>query len=115
MRVRPLLLVSIALACGGSSAPGGPLQIELTAAGLNPSSTSAVSGGQVNFVNHDTAAHQIASTSCSELASGQLAAGASFLTAVGTGPKSCTFNDGLNPTALQFQGTINVAAPGSGY
>ena len=105
--------------CGGSSKPNtpGPAQVTLAAAGVAPASVNVGSGGQVHFVNNDAAAHQIAgSANCTELNSPSLATGKDFTATLGTGPKTCTFNDGLNPTASAFSGTINVAAPNTpGY
>ena len=106
------------LGCGGSG-PSGPVQIELTSAGLNPASIRAPSAGQVHFVNHDAADHQIASTACPELASPKLAHNGEFTATLGVGPKPCSFSDSLNPSATAFQGTVTVGAPGgtsgSGY
>ena len=104
--------------CGGSSKPNPPTPVQITfeAAGVVPASVNAGSSGQVHFINNDTAAHQIASTSCAELASPSLAGGKDFTATLGIGPKVCTFNDGLNPSTTAFQGTINVAAPSApGY
>ena len=105
--------------CGGSAKPNtpGPVQITLEAAGVVPASVNAGSGAQVHFINNDTAAHQIAgSANCTELNSPSLAGGKDFTATLNTGPKTCTFNDGLNPTATAFAGTINVAAPSApGY
>jgi hypothetical protein len=115
--MRAALLPSFALAalaaCGGSDSFGGAT-ITLTASGLSAAAVSVPSAGQIKFVNNDSASHQIASSNCSELASGPLAHGASFIATLGAGPKSCSFSDGLNPSSTQFQGSVSVAAPGSG-
>ena len=100
------------LACGGSSNNNsGPAQIELKASGASPASVSIASSAQVQFLNHDTVDHQIASSNCSELASPRLTPNASFTATAGVGPKSCTWSDALNPTATAFQGSLSVAAP----
>lgn len=116
--MRLALALVVLAACGGSSSSGKPatIQVTLGASGVSPASVNAGSGGQVHFVNNDTAAHQIASTNCTELASSSLAAGGAFTATLGTGPKTCNYNDGLNPAAAAFAGAINVAAPSApGY
>ncbi len=115
MRAALLSLVFLAsvAACGGSSSFGGAT-ITLSAAGLSAAAVSVPSAGQIKFVNDDTASHQIASSNCAELASGPLAHGASFIATLGAGPKTCSFNDGLNPSSASFQGSVTVAAPGAG-
>ncbi len=117
MRLVIALAAAVLAACGGSSKSSpAAVQVTLEAAGVVPASVNAGSGSQVHFINNDTAAHQIASTSCAELASPSLAGGKDFTATLGTGPKTCTFNDGLNPSSTAFGGTINVAAPNApGY
>lgn len=100
-------------ACGGSDSTHAPAQVVLSAAGASPSSVTIPSGGQVRFVNNDDADHQIASSGCSELASPRLTKGASFTSSIIAGGRSCSFNDGLNPTSNAFTGTIVVQAPGT--
>ena len=110
-----IVLAALAFgACGGSSSSQSAAQIQLTAAGASPSAITLPSGGQVHFVNQDSAAHQIASTTCSEMSSPQLGNGQDFLTSPLTGPKTCSFNDGLNPSNANFSGTVTVNAPGTG-
>ena|SRR6266478_1075352 len=104
------------LSCGGSSSPQGPVQLQITAAGINPNTITIPSGAQVSFVNKDTASHQI-NSSCPELSSPVLATNGSF-TATLTGPKTCNFNDSVN-SGMAFAGTVTVLQPGvdggSGY
>jgi hypothetical protein len=114
MRAALLLSVALAFACGGGGSSATPIQVNIGSTGLSTTSIAANSGGQVKFVNQDTVNHQIASTSCSELSSPSLAPNASFTAMMGQGPKSCSFNDALNPSATQFQGTVTVAARGGG-
>ncbi len=108
----------VILACGGSSSPQGPVQLQITAAGINPRTITIPSGVQVSFVNKDTASHQITSNDCAELSSQALATDQSFTSAPLTGPKTCNFNDTVNQGA-SFAGTITVLQPGvdggSGY
>ena len=122
MRIVIVLVAAVLAACGGSgSSPGGPgssgpVQIAFSTTGVSPVSANVGSNGQVHFVNNDAAAHQIASTNCTELNSASMATGQGLTLTVGAGPKTCAFNDGLNPSATAFAGTINVAAPNTpGY
>src|SRR6266436_6311847 len=59
----------LVLACGGSSSPQGPVQLQITAAGIAPNAITIPTGAQVRFVNKDTASHRITSSSCPELSS----------------------------------------------
>ena len=104
------------VACGGSSSPQGPVQLQITAAGITPNPITIPSGAQVSFVNKDTASHQIASSSCPELSSpAPLTTDQSFTVTL-TGPKTCNYNDSMNAA---LAGTITVLQPGvdggSGY
>jgi len=107
----------LVLACGGSSSPQGPVQLQITAAGITPSPITIPSGAQVSFVNKDTASHQITS-SCSELSTPTALATDQSFTATLIGPKTCNFNDTVNQGAT-FAGTVTVLQPGvdggSGY
>ncbi|HEY4884221.1 MAG TPA: hypothetical protein VII08_11370 [Myxococcales bacterium] len=108
----------LVLACGGSSSPPqGPVQLQITAAGINPRTITIPSGAQVSFVNKDTASHQITS-SCPELSTPMALATDGSFTATLTGPQTCNFNDTVNPGAA-FAGTVTVLQPGvdggSGY
>ena len=104
------------LACGGSSSPQGPVQLQITAAGITPSPITIPSGAQVSFVNKDTASHQITSSSCPELSSpAPLITNQSFTVTL-TGPKTCNYSVNSGAT---FAGTVTILAPGvdggSGY
>jgi plastocyanin len=107
----------LVLACGGSSSPQGPVQLQITAAGINPRTITIPSGVQVSFVNKDAASHQITSSDCAELSSPMLTMDQSFTVTL-TGPKTCNFNDSVNQGAT-FAGTVTVLQPGvdggSGY
>lgn len=105
------------LACGGGSSsnpPGAPtgVEVDFTAAGVTPASVNVASGGQVQFVNKDTASHQVSSTACPELNTAAMAAGQSTTVGI-SGTKQCPFVDSLNPSAVNFRGTVNVAPAGS--
>ncbi len=119
MRFALALALAMALAaCGGSGSSSPPpanpaaTEVDLTSAGLSPSTVTIVSGGLVRFVNKDSAAHQIASSACAELDSPSMSSGQDFSVAV-TGMKQCSFIDGLNPAAASFHGILNVAPAGS--
>jgi len=120
MRLAVALALTGAVACGGNSSPPPPpsgAALTITAAGVSPNAITVPSGGKVTFTNNDTAPHQIASADCGELASPSLATGQAF-SATLLGPKTCTYDDGLNPSAAAFDGTITVEtadAGGSGY
>lgn len=106
-------------ACGGSSSAGAPAVIQLSSAGVDHNSVVIPSGGQVHFVNNDTADHSMTSD-CTEVSTGKLTHGQGFTSPALTGPKACNFSDALNSSATSFQGTVTVKAPsagggGSGY
>jgi hypothetical protein len=100
------------MACGGSSsAPGA---VTLRPAGADPTSISVMGGAQLQFANADSIDHRIASSDCPELNSPTLPAGASFTATMGAGPKTCSFDDGLQPSAAPFQGTVMVQSTSDG-
>jgi hypothetical protein len=102
-----IMLVPLALmACGGSSSV--PAAITLRPAGADPTSISVMGGAQLQFANADSIDHRIASSDCAELSSPTLPAGASFTATMGAGPKTCSFDDALQPSAAPFQGTVTV-------
>ena len=106
---KAILLLPLALAaCGGESpmTAATPV-ISLQAAGAAPAAIAVQGGAQLSFVNSDAVDHRIVSTDCSELSSPTLAAGATFTATLGTGPKTCSFGDALQPSAA-FQGTVSV-------
>lgn len=119
MRAAILLIAPFAffVACGGSGGgtPAGPLDVNLTAAGAQPRSFSALSQASLRFVNQDMADHQIVgSSNCHEVSTPRLTPGTNATIVLGAGPKSCTFSDSVS-SAVGFQGTIDVLAPGTGY
>jgi hypothetical protein len=116
MRTAIVLVASVGLltACGGSggsSTPSGPFQVTLTAAGANPSTFNALSQADVQFKNTDTKAHQISSTSCPQMGTPSIAAGANATVTLPAGPMSCTFTDSPSGTS----GSVSILAPGNGY
>jgi len=70
---------------------------------------------ELRFVNQDSVNHGITSSDCPELTTPTLTPGTNATQMLGSGPKSCTFSDSLNPSNAAFQGSINVLAPGNGY
>ncbi|HEX9574680.1 MAG TPA: hypothetical protein VF994_11325 [Myxococcales bacterium] len=115
MRAAILLVasVSVLVACGGSGGgtPSGPFMVNLTSAGANPNSFTALSQAQVQFTNNDSKPHQISSSNCPEMSTPSIPAGMSATVTLAAGPKSCTFSD--SPSGLQ--GSVNILAPGNGY
>jgi hypothetical protein len=110
--IRALCAALLACAgCGGTSV--NAVQVVLSASGVSPASICVSSAGQVKFSNHDSAEHQIASSSCAELNSPRLLAGGDFTATVGAGPKSCDYSDALDPSNASFQGVVSVGAPGN--
>ena len=109
----PLVLLAL-VACGGSGGSSTTeAPINLTAAGLSSQAVTIPSGGRIHFFNKDTVDHQIASTSCPDLATPRLTPGADSLRPVMAGPTTCAFSDALTSSA-SFNGTVNVSAPGTG-
>ena len=120
MRAAILIMVPLAffVACGGSGGSGtptGPFQVTLTSAGASPGSFTALSQAEVQFTNNDLANHQINSSDCPEMSTPLLIPGMNATVMLAAGPKSCTFNDSLNPSNTAFQGSVNILAPGNGY
>jgi hypothetical protein len=117
MRLMLAMVVAAAFACGGSGgSSGAPNTFTFSASGVSPSFMMVGSAATVTFVNNDTAAHGVSSSNCSELAAASIAAGASSVISLGAGPKTCSFADALNASASSFQGSVQVASPGTpGY
>lgn len=112
-------------ACGGSSSTAAPLNpflgtltvtsalpagtstcqathaVTFTSTGVSEHTVSAAGGDCLTFTNGDTASHQpasVGSPACAELdAAAALAQGQSFTTAPLGGPKTCHWEDALNP------------------
>jgi len=120
MRAAILIMIPLAffVACGGSGGSGtptGPFQVTLTSAGASPKSFTALSQAEVQFTNNDSVNHRISSSDCPEMSTPLLTPGMNATVMLGAGPKSCTFNDSLNPSNTAFQGSVNILAPGNGY
>jgi hypothetical protein len=94
------LSVTTALPAGTTACVATHLVV-FTAAGATPHLVSAAGGDCITFRNDDVASHQVAAmgaTPCLELvASGLLAPGGSVSSAPLTGPKTCLWEDLLNP------------------
>jgi plastocyanin len=106
MRMAILLAPLALMACGSSSSAAAA--ITLRPAGADPTSVTVTGGAQVQFANADSIDHRLASGDCPELTSSTISAGASFTATMGNGPKTCTFDDALQPSAAAFQGTVIV-------
>jgi hypothetical protein len=94
------LSVTTALPAGTTACLATHLVV-YTATGATPHAVSAAGGDCITFRNDDTANHQVAAvgtSACLQLvASGLLAPGGSVSSAPLTGPKSCPWEDLLNP------------------
>lgn len=82
---------------------GTTTTITFNAAGVSPATPAIAGGDCLDFVNTDTAHHQpqavgTAAASCTELNGPSLANGGHFTTPPFTGgPKTCQWQDALNP------------------
>jgi plastocyanin len=93
--------ITSALPAGTTTCQGTALAVSITAAGSLPHTISAAGGECVTFTNNDAVAHRPASygtVACPELAApSSLAAGQSFTTGPLAGPKTCMWQDVVNP------------------
>jgi hypothetical protein len=84
-------------------------QVVFTATAVDLHSVPITAGGCVAFLNSDTSAHRVANNStsaCNELTgAATIAAGNTFLAGPFTGPKSCHWQDALNPPPVTGGGT----------
>ena len=115
-------LVVTAAGCGGksSSTPDAPspppsTTITITTAGVSPKSVTVPAGSQVQFINDDRVAHQMASnphpehTDCPEInAVGFLNPNQSRQTGNLNTVRTCGFHDHDNPNNTALQGTIVI-------
>lgn len=113
MRKSLLLLVVAALLAVTGAAAAATATVTITKAGFVPSATTIAQGDSVQFVNSDTAAHQVvfkttAGVACSPnpvvLQPGQSA------TCTFQAPGSYTYSD-PNAKGNSFRGTVTVTAP----
>jgi hypothetical protein len=101
--------------CGYNSPSGTTFTtITLSSTGVSPKTSSVFGGSLVNILNDDIVPHQIVSnpnpeqTDCPELNSPALAPGDAFVATIANRDETCGFNDILNPSDSNFQGTITV-------
>jgi hypothetical protein len=80
----------------------------LEANGLSAARISVEGDRSIAIVNSDSRPHQIYSHDCPELSSTVLEPGQSFVMQLGDGPKTCHFQDLLDPLAPEFRGTVDV-------
>jgi hypothetical protein len=118
MRFALILVASTFVACGGSSSSSTSTPTEapinLTPSGLSSAAINLPSGGRIHFFNMDTVNHQIASTACPDLDTPVLAPGMDSLRPMLAGPLTCSYDDALNASAMNFDGSVTVNAPGQG-
>jgi plastocyanin len=94
------LSITSALPVGTTTCQGTPHAVTISAAGSLPHTISAAGGECVTFTNTDAVPHQPATygaVSCPELDGPSLATGQAFTTVPLGGPKSCIWQDSLNP------------------
>jgi plastocyanin len=107
-------------ACGGGSSSSAPTDppaatITITTSGVSPKSVTVARGSQVQFVNNDTASHDMVSnphpehTDCQEINSvGFLSPNQSRLTGNLNTARTCGFHDHSRPESTALQGTITI-------
>ncbi len=99
-------------ACGGS---GTSVSIDLGQTGFTPSTVHVRIGTSVDFVNRDTASHQINSKNCPVLNSPVLLTNQHFSASLGDvslAGKSCDIYDTQTPSGGNYTGVIVVDSAG---
>jgi plastocyanin len=81
----------------GSHAPASTATVAVRSSGFDPPSVTVQPGGQVTFENQDGVAHQLAST-CPELNSPPIAAGARLPVRMGATVGTCSYHDPADPS-----------------
>ncbi|HUJ27477.1 MAG TPA: hypothetical protein VLW85_15740 [Myxococcales bacterium] len=84
------------------------LAIALGPSGVNQKRIDTVTGQRVSFENADQRPHQLYSPDCASMASPVMKPGESFSFVAPMGPRSCHFEDLLDPASEQYQGEVNV-------
>src|SRR5215468_6585319 len=101
--------LSACAATAGVSRP--PVTETLAQGGVSASRVSIDTDGALHFRNADEKPHQIYSNDCPELSSTIIEPGQSYQARLGQGPKTCHFEDLLDPLTPGFWGTVDVAQP----
>jgi plastocyanin len=99
-------------ACGGSTPS---VTIEMGQTGFTPSTAHVRYGNSVDFVNRDTAAHQVGSKNCSVLNSPMLQTNQHFSVTFGDATfagKSCDIYDTQSASGASYSGVIVVDSAG---
>ena len=114
------LLIVCGCGCGGSDSGSSPsptpaTTITITNGGVSPKTVTVPRGSQVQFMNSDGSAHDMASnphpehTDCTEINSvGFLNPGQSRQTNNLNTARTCGFHDHSNPNSTNLQGSIVV-------
>jgi hypothetical protein len=76
--------------------------------GVSAPALRVEAGSVLQFVNADARPHQVYSNDCGELSSTLLRPGETYAVEIGTGPKTCHFQDLLAPLATAYAGTVEV-------
>lgn len=111
LEIVSLAAILAVAACSDSSGNAAPAVAQFDATGVSPAAMSFDSFGELQILNADTKPHEVYSYDCAELASGLLQPGAEVPIGLSAGPKTCHFQDLLSPSASQYWGTIEIAAP----
>lgn len=85
------------------------LAIALGPSGVQQKRIDAVAGQRVSFENADQRPHQLYSPDCAAIASPVLKPGEGYSFVAPTGPRSCHFEDLIEPAAEQYQGVLQVS------
>jgi len=101
-------LVAAALALSACATLSMSAKTKLQPDGLSAARVSVDGDKSIEIMNSDAKPHQIYSHDCPALSSAVLEPGQSFVAFLGEGPKTCHYQDLLNPEASSFQGTVEV-------
>jgi hypothetical protein len=85
------------------------ISLRFTAAGVSQHELALPSGATITYVNDDTRPHQVYSPDCGGLSSLLLSPGDSFVARAPTGPRSCHFQDLLQPSESSYSGAVSIA------
>ena len=113
MKERSIQIAALALSalcgCAGlrREARQEPME-RLDENGVSAKALRVEAGSVLQFVNADARPHQIYSNDCGELSSTLLRPGETYAVEIGTGPKTCHFQDLLAPLATSYAGTVEV-------
>ena len=85
------------------------ISLKFTAAGVSQHQLAMPSGASITYINEDARPHQVYSPDCGALSSLLLSPGESFVARAPPGPRSCHFQDLLQPSESSYFGAVDVA------